>query len=198
MKKASIATLLLLLGGRGGVLAQTGGHGAETGLQLRLEMTQATFQRADMVTLRILIENGQPGCRTRLFDRVISGDPSPRRPLSQVDLEIFDEGGKRVPRGTHSEANWASMDPRTLMRLDCWESFGKLVMPASAEWGYRLSAGRYRVRAKMALKVRDFFIKRPSLAKESAEWTGMKPESFMDALADEMLVSDEVAFEIRP
>lgn len=198
MKKLFIAPLLLLSGLHTGVLAQTGRHAVDAGLLLRLEVTQPSFQHGDMVTFRVLIENGQPGCRTRLFDRVISGDPSPRRPLSQVDLEIFDEGGKRVPRGTHSEANWAIMDPRTLMRLDCWESYGKVVAPASAEWGYRLSAGRYRVRAKMALKVRDFFIKRPSLARESAEWTGMKPESFMDALADEMLVSDEVAFEIRP
>ena len=198
MRKASIAMLLFLLGLQSGVPAQTGPHEAGTGLLLRLDATQATFQRPDMVTLRIVIENGRPGCRTQFFDRVISGDPSPRRPLSHLELEIFDEGGKRIPRGTHPEANWASMDPRTLMRLDCWESFGKLVMPASAEWGYRLPAGRYRVRARMTLKVRDFFVQRPSLTKESAEWAGMKLKAFLDALADEVLVSDEVAFEIRP
>lgn len=198
MRAFGLAALLLSTGFHGSVLAQTARQGSDARLSLRLEVAQPSFKRQDLVVFRLLIENGRPGCSTSLFDRVISGDPSPRRPLSLLEFDIFDEGGKSVPRGPHSEANWAIMDSRTLMRLDCWESFGKLVMPASAEWGYRLPAGLYRVRARLALKARDFFAKRLPLVRESADWIGMKPDNFLDALEDEMLVSDEVRFEIRP
>lgn len=196
--KRAVSIFFLLTGFRSSALAQIDRHGPDSGLLLRLEVTQPAFKSGALVIFRIFVENGRSGCKTRLFDRVVSGDPSPRRPVSLLDFEILDDRGKRIARGTHSEPNWAIMDPRTLMRLDCWESFGRAVMPGSGEWGYRLPAGRYRVRARLALKLREFFSQRPSLMKESAEWTGMKPESFMDALADEMLVSDDVGFEIQP
>ena len=198
MSKVSVLTLLFLFASQDGVASQTGTHEAGTSLRLRLDATQATFPRADMVTLRVLIENGQPGCATRFLDRVISADPSPKRSLSHVELEIVDAGGKKVSRGTHSEPNWASMNERSLMRLDCWESFGRVVALASTEWGYRLPAGRYRVRARMTVKLREFFVQRPSLAKASAEWARMKPEAFLNALTDEVLESNEVEFEVRP
>ena len=198
MSKVSVITLLFLFASQGGVASQAGTNATGTGLQLRLDATQTTFPSPDMVTLRILIENGQPTCTTRFLDRVISADPSPRRSLSHVELEILDAGGKSVPRGKHSEPNWASMNERSLVRLDCWESFGKVVALASTEWGYRLPVGRYRVRARMILKLREFYAQRPSLAKASAEWAGMKPEAFSNALTDEVLESNEVAFEVRP
>lgn len=197
MSKFSIIALLFLFASQRGIASEGGTHEAGAGLQLRLDATQATFPRPDAVTLRILIENEQAACRTQFLDRVISADPSPKRPLSNVELQIFDAAGKNVPRGTHSEPNWASMSQRSLVRLDCWESFGKIVALASTEWGYRLPVGQYRVRARMTLKLREFYVQRPSLAKATAEWAGMKLEAFLNALTDEVLESNEVTFEVR-
>lgn len=177
--------------------AQMSSREAANSLSVRVEAAGPAFERGDQVLLRVSIENTQPGCRPRFFDRVIVGDPSPRRPLSILTLEIRDARGHLMTRAKHPEANWAMMDARSLIRLDCWESFGRVVMPESAEWGYQLAPGRYRAKATLILKSRPFFSDHPKLLKEAAEWTGLPQERLLEALTDQTVSSDETAFEVR-
>jgi hypothetical protein len=172
----------------------TGGSGQ---LHLRLEPLAASFATARDVRLRVLITNSESRCRTQYFDRIIAGDPSSRRPISVLTLSIHREDGGSVARGNHSLANWGAMNLRDLIHLDCWEFFGREIMPESAEWGFRLHPGKYRIGGRLEIRVRSYLQGQQALLRSAAELAGKPVADFLGQLADEVLLSDEVAFEVR-
>lgn len=166
-------------------------------LELRVEPVKPAFADSRSVRFRVLIGNSSEDCRTTYFDRVVASEPSPRRPVSVLTLAIRNANGRVVKPTSRTLPNWGAMASRELMRLDCWESFGREIMPESAEWGFRLEPGRYTVSGRLEIRARSFFEAHAQLLEEAARATGKEPGDLLSHVAEGVAESKEMAFEVE-
>lgn len=173
-------------------------------LKVAIKPTSRVFESADKVLLQLTISNCGEPCDPVFIDPVLKLSPSGGR-HSLLTLEFLNKSGKSVEKERVQFSDFAALHPSKLILLECGTLYGWYIRPAKEEWfkdwQYKLEKGEYRVRARLALTVRSYFIERDDLLEELAVFLGFSSPPNLDLLlprlAEGTYETEEVSFEIK-
>jgi hypothetical protein len=144
--------------------------------------------------LRVVLDNGVPGCRPVVVSQQWAGFTDGYRPETLVDFEILDEKGDRLSRSgrlNYSRPPYVSGD---VILLGCGAVYGWHMAVGKLDWQYNLGPGKYRLRARVENRVRAYLDRHPAEVRSLAR--GMRLDLVPQAIRDFSVVSEELAIEV--
>jgi len=193
MRPQLIASLALLIVT---VTAEAAERDITDGLRPILQADlSGTIPKTD-VRLVLLVTNDDYQCRTIYFDPYFSPFELDNRGV-QIVIEVRDEMGKVVLPHRNPSPDVIALSPGELVPLQCGNIYGvRIKLTSATSWGYTLSAGLYKARARIHFTTRDLFEHQPNFATRFASLHKLTLERAKQALADGDVVSEWCSFTI--